>query len=124
MRKCAFLTVPPFMVSMSTSPSSPYSDSSNVTLTCSTQLPSSVDTTVNVTVNWIQSGATLATYTPQFVNGTYSSSYVIESLNSSTSGEYNCSFIVSGATPLVLGTTDSNTTIITLDINATSGMCF
>ena len=89
-----------------------------MTLTCSTQLSPAVDTGVNVTVTWIQSGLTLATDTPQIVNGSYSSSYNIRQLNSSSSGEYNCSFVVSGTPPFVLGNAASNTTTIMLDIKS------
>ena len=72
-----------------------------------------------MTVTWIRSGVTLATDdTPQLVNERYLSSYNIQKLNSSTSGEYNCSFVASGTTPFIRGSTASNTTNITLDIKS------
>ena len=111
--------VPQFTVFISTSSSPPYFEGTNVMLTCSTQLPPAVDTGVNVTVTWIRSGVTLATDdTPQLVNKRYLSSYNIQKLYSSTSGEYNCSFVASGTTPFIRGSTASNTTNITLDIKS------
>ena len=111
--------VPQFTVFISTSSSPPYSEGSNVILNCSTELPPAVDAGVNVSVIWIRSGVTLATDdTPQLVKERYSSSYNIQKLNSSTSGEYNCSFVASGTTPFIRGSTASNTTNITLDIKS------
>ena len=109
--------VPPFEVSVTSSSS--YSEGSNVTLFCHTRLPPYVDTEITVSATWMHSGMIILSETAADFNGTYRSMFIIDQLNSSTAGEYNCSFTMHGNNSFVLGTSVRNTTIITLDNNRT-----
>ena len=100
--------------------SSSYSEGSKVTLFCHTRIPLYVDTDTTVSATWMHSGMIILSETAVDFNSTYRSMFSIDQLNSSTAGEYNCSLTMRGNNPFVLGTTVSNTTIITLDNNRTS----
>ena len=95
---------------------SSYSDGSNATLHCNTKLHPAVDTGINVTVKWMRSEMIVFTTMAVFSNGSYWSSFNIDRVNSTTAGEYNCSFTVNG--PFILGATASNIINIT-----TTGIC-
>ena len=73
---------------------SSYSDGSNATLHCNTKLHPTVDTGINVTVKWMRSEMIVFTTMAVFSNGSYWSSFNIDRVNSTTAGEYNCSFTV------------------------------
>ena len=105
------------MVTVTSSPPPPHTEGSKVTLFCSTQLPPYVDTGVTVSAKWMRSGMNLSNIgaPTQLINGSHWSEFVIEQLNSTTTGEYTCSITVTGNTQFVLGATVSNTTIITFD---------
>ena len=99
--------VPHFMVSTMTSS---YSDGSSATLYCNTRLHPAVDTGFNVSVIWMRSGMVVSNALAQPTNGTFWSSFYIDRVNTTTAGEYNCSFTVSG--PFLVGATASNVTNI------------
>ena len=99
--------VPPFEVSTMTSS---YSDGSSATLYCNTRLHPAVDTGFNVSVIWMRGGMVLSNTMAQLTNGTFLSSFDIDRVNTTTAGEYNCSFTVSG--PFLVEATASNVTNI------------
>ena len=111
-----FYAVPPFEVTVT---SSSYSEGSKVTLFCHTRIPLYVDTDTTVSATWMHSGMIILSETAVDFNSTYRSMFSIDQLNSSTAGEYNCSLTMHGNNTFVLGTSVSNTTIITLDNNRT-----
>ena len=92
------------MVSTTTSS---YSDESNATLYCNTRLHPAADDGFNVSVIWMRSGMVVSNNTlAEPTNGTFWSSFNIDRVNTTTAGEYNCSFTVSG--PFLVGATASN----------------
>ena len=95
--------VPPFEVSTMTSS---YSDGSNATLYCNTRLHLAADTGFNVSVIWTRSGMVVSNTMARLTNGTFWSSFNIDRVNTTTAGEYNCSFTVSG--PFLVKATASN----------------
>ena len=99
--------VPPFVVSTI---NSSYSDGSSATLYCTTRLHPAVDHGFNVSVIWRRGGMIVSNTMAQPINGNFWSSFDIDRVNTTTAGEYNCSFTISG--PFLVGATASNVTNI------------